>query len=166
MPARRRTLETVEPTVHGEDALAGIEAVKIRLENGAIVTHRVADELAVPEDPRQLEIAARKSSARLAYWLYQTELALDAVRTLERELDTLRGILDFRYRANFMESEGDYREGMVSAAVNIDRDAIQLRKKLDHARKQHGLLRSVSKAMERRDFVLGQLLDKQRKAFQ
>jgi len=143
---------------HGEDALHGIEALKIRLDNGTVVTFVVADELRVPSNPLKLAQAARQSPARLAFWRAQAAKARQRFRVKEREYDYTYSAYDLTHRAANNDADGEYTERLVRSQVLVTREVLQSRKKMEQAEEQADLLRAVADAVEHRAYTIRRMI--------
>lgn len=143
---------------HGEDALVEIEALKIRLDNGKVVTFVVADELRVPSNPVKLLEAARKSPARVAFWRAQAARAMRRFREEERKYDYTFAAYDLTHRAANNDADGEYTERLVKSQVLVTREVLQARKKLERAEEQANLLRAVADAVEHRAYTIRRMI--------
>lgn len=153
-------------TKHGEDYLHTVEAVRIRLESGATVLFTLSDECRVPDDPKEAVKEAKKAHSRYAFWAYQTERALCAVRKQEQATGKIEGEADLIHRKRYDEIENeDYTESMIRSSVNIDSTVAVSRAKLNDARRKYGVLRCVRDAMEHRCYILRKLVDQQTEAY-
>ncbi len=154
--------------VYGEDLLPEIESVTIKLENGSVVTFNMEDELCVPDGPIALEVAARRSPSRYAFWAYQTERALAEVRKQEIKLAHVTGE-EWLVHKEYYRTETDDRyiaKETLQAHVDISTKVRSEQVRLDGLRKQYGILRSLRDALERRDFTLRKLLDRKTEAIE
>lgn len=141
-----------------EDYLANIEAVTIRLENGEAVKLKVEREVRIPTDPDRLIEAARKAPARLAFWAYQSERALAALRKQERETARVEGFTYQVYRKVYEEDGQEPTEAMIRAAVDQDPKVRTARIALSSRKTEYGTLRAVRDAVEHRSWMLRSLL--------
>lgn len=142
-----------------EDFLNNVDAISIRLDNGEVVELVIADEVEIPTDIDELVSAGRKSAAKLAFWSYQAERALEDVRRCEQKLATTEGRHYDLYRLFFTDEAGvDPTEGMIRAKIDQDTQVRQSRLALRRRRREYGLLRAVRDAVDRRDSMLRALL--------
>lgn len=150
------------PTLRSEDYLDRIEAVTITLEDGERVKLRVRPEVTIPEDPVKMERAARRAPARLAFWAYQTEIALSRVRKAELALGQVQGLEYEIHRRDLMENQGRVvTEPMLRAS--LDHRSPQIRAAmiaLNARRREYGVLRSIRDAVDHRAWTMRTLLKK------
>jgi len=142
----------------GEDQLASIEALRVKLSNGRTETFSMDAETQVPVDMTQLVSALRRSPGRIAFWAAQTERALDEVRKCETRLKESEGTAFLNYRHTYESEHGPTTDRVVHESVQSDEDIVNERLKLVALRKQYGLLRALHKAVEHRGFVLDRLV--------
>lgn len=151
---------------YGDDFLSDVAEVVIRLENGKQAKFDVGREVEIPKDEDALREAARRLPAQYAFWAYQTERALQAVRTLERELQANEGDKFFGWRLRLHKDEvidlpiERITDKVLQAAVALDEDLKPQRVTLDEARYQYGVLRSIRDAVEHKRFVIPLLLNR------
>jgi len=144
---------------HGENHLAGIEAIKVVLEDGRTVKARMADELAISDDPDILRKQARTAPARLAFWSYQTERALHALRVGERVVATQEGEAYVLQRRYIDEHTTDVpTEANIRARLDILPELNSEKERLDRLRRQYAVLRSLRDALDHRARILQRLL--------
>ena len=146
--------------VHGEDLLGELEAIRIRLENGQEYQFNRKEELSAPDGRLETLRAAREAPGRYAFWSYQTDRALNAVRRLEVDLSRLEGETYLVYRKFFKEdTDEDYvSDHMIRSRVAMDKTVLTAKVKLNRARKQYNLLRSMRVALEHRCYFLRRLI--------
>jgi len=153
--SRRREQRTAQ----AEDYLADVAAITIKLENGEEVELDIASETYVPTDSEELAEAARRSPAKLAFWAYQTERALEDLRRQEQHLVQYEGRNYDLYRVYFTDEQAvDPTEAMIRAKLDQDSEVRRWRLALRRRRREYGLLRAVRDAVDRRDSVLRTLL--------
>jgi len=143
---------------HGEAFLSKCKEITIRLDNGEEVEFNVADELRIPSDPDLLLQAARKAPARVAFWAYQAERALGAVRKLEIRLAQVEGEYDLKYRGAIDDSPLVLTEKVVKAHLDLDTSVRRVRVSLNRVRMQKGLIFAIAGAVEHRCYVLRKLV--------
>lgn len=142
-----------------EDYLRDLTSVTIRLESGEDVRLNIARETRIPADPDRLKEAARTAPARLAFWAYQSERALAALRKTEREAARIEGYHYQVYRKLYEEHENvDPTEAMLRAAVDQDPKVRAARIALSSRKTEYGTLRAVRDAVEHRSWMLRTLL--------
>lgn len=147
-------------TTHGEDHLASLEAIIVKLENGSTVEFNRKEELSTEDGTLALLRQARDCPARYAFWAYQSDRALAVVRRLEVEVAELEGETYLVYRKWYQdETDEDYiSDGMIRSRVASDDRVITIRKRLNRARKQYDMLRTMRYAQEHRCYVLRRLI--------
>lgn len=149
----------------GDEALADVEAITLRLEGGREQTFEIARELAVPDDPDAIYEAARTAHARLAFWSYQAARALRELQRGEREQRKLEAatylaarIVIERVRPKIQYVETDRVRASVDhdAAVGKKRDAVE------NLRVHWKILTAVADALDHRTHLLRRLLAQDR----
>jgi hypothetical protein len=151
---------------YGDDFLRDVEAVVVRLESGKRAKFSVEKEVGLPTDEESLREAARRLPAQYAFWAYQTERALQAVRRLERELQSNEGDKYFGWRLRLHKDEvvdlpiERVTDKVLQAAVALDEELKGQRDTLDEARYQYGVLRAIRDAVEQKRFVIPLLLNR------
>jgi len=160
MPARRKKSK-VAVLRSAADALASIEKLRVRLENGEEVTLDVANELEIPTDPYELVAAGRRAPAQLAFWGYQTERALDRLRKAEAKLAEKEGRYYLTYR-NWYETEEcvEPTEAMLRARLEQDSTVRSFRIALRARKQEYGALRAVKDAVHHRVSMVRTLIGK------
>lgn len=159
MAVSRKKKRVKRRTLHGEDHLAGLEAIEISLESGETLRVRMSDELAIPDDPDERVSEAQRAPARLAFWMYQAERVLHILRGAERELARIEGLLYKRIRTDIDEHTTDMpTEGNIHAQLAYHPDLIPEKEHVDRLRKRYGVLRSLRDALEHRAYVLRRLI--------
>jgi len=146
------------PKKVAEDYLDQIEAITIRLESGEKVTLKVRSEVRIPTDPIRMREAAIKAPAKLAFWAYQTELALSRVRKAELELARVEGREYQVFRAYYNEEGVFVTEPLLKASVDQSPKVRAARLALNGRRREYGALRAVRDAVEHRTWTLRTLL--------
>lgn len=167
MSARRKVMPRRVAVTNGETALAEIEEITLRLENGTTARFRIDSELEVPDDPVDLYDAVQKGHARFAFWAYQAARAQASMRRAERDLARLEARTYLAARA-YLESirpKLPYIEGArVQAQVDNDDDVNTARTEVDSLREHWTLIASVRDAIEHRTHLLRKLLNQDQEA--
>ena len=129
------------------------------MENGEEVRLNIARETRIPTDPDRMIEAARTAPARLAFWAYQSERALGALRAAERECLRVEGYHYQLYRKMFEEVQNiTPTEGMIRASVDQDPAVRKVRIALNARKSEYGTLKAVRDATEHRAWLLRALL--------
>lgn len=150
---------------HGEDYLSTVESIQIKLEDGSPASFSLAAECFIPDDPKSCVKEARDAHSRYAFWAYQTERALNAVRRIEASTAKVEGEADLIHRKRYDDIENeDYTETMIRSSVDIDASVAVSRAKLRKARHHYGILRCVRDAMEHRCNTLRRLVAQESEA--
>lgn len=159
-PTSTRRLQRVDGEVHhGECFLPSFPLFAIDLEGGKTVRLPIAAELDIPTDPEERERAATTAHSRLAFWDYQMERALAAVRRQETRLDEVEGMSQLIWRKW-------HEENMATTATNdearghvaLERDVQTARNTLTDLRERYGILRCVRDALVHRAHLLRKLV--------
>lgn len=149
--------------VRGEDCLAEVEAISIRLESGRTRTFRIADEITpIPDDRTLLPKEAERVTARLAFWLYQAERAKAAARKAEE-------VQEEKWAHEYQMQRTHIQRGLVDGVeiateANIrSRVALDGQVKLENQRvrdawRRYGALRSLATALEHRSHLIRTLI--------
>lgn len=143
----------------GEDLLKKIGSVKVKLENGQVVSLSVSKALYIPDGPVQIINAQKKAAARYAFWAYQAEIQMGRVRALQRQLEMKEAQGDVTFRTYIInECQWDVTEAAVSALKDMDATIGGMRVALNKARKEYGILRAMKEALNHRCFALDRLV--------
>ena len=134
--------------VSGASCLADLRDIKVKLENGEEVWLNLAAELYIPDDVDELIEATTRAPARYAFWAYQTERALRRVRELERKLIDKEGHANLFYRKYYDGRAEDFTEDMIRSSVDISSEVKVLRRRLNTARYDYGIFRSMRDSMD------------------
>jgi hypothetical protein len=155
MTATRRRVAKDEQRAkvqHADEFLRDVEEVTVVLDSGKQVSFSMEDELCIPGDPEHFAQEVRRAAARLAFWSYQVERSLRTVRRLEARLTEQEGLYTMAMRQKMKDdSERDGSTVYVSdatlraAVANVDQ-VKEVRRSLDRARNDMGVLRSVRDA--------------------
>ena len=142
----------------GEEALSEIKSVSIRLESGKIAKFVLAREMAVSDDPDVMREQALAAHARFAFWSYQADRALSAVRDAETALAKLEG--DRRYRYSKVTKDEDRFTGsaVVEGLVDSDAAVLAARNELNQLREHWTILKTAAAALDHRTHLLRRLL--------
>jgi hypothetical protein len=142
-----------------ESALDGVEALEIVLENGERASFNLSEELAIPRDPRELFEAGRQSPAKLAFWNYQTERALHALRKAEAKLASAEGREYLIWRTFYEQEQGSVpTEATIRSHLSRDTKLHGFQVALRARKKEYGALRAVRDAMDHRDSMVRTLI--------
>ena len=144
------------PRRHGEQYLDGVAAIRLKLEGRSKpVEFRIADELAVPDDPLGRQEAALEAASRLAFWSYQTVRARRAWRDSEREYAALAGEEYVVQRIHIHEHTIDEpTEPHVRARVDRNRELKVERMRADATEEHYRTLDALTRALEHRSHTL------------
>lgn len=151
---------------YGEDFLVDVEQIKVTLESGREETFAFLEEVGgyhpdYPEKPGDLADMTHRAIARYGFWAYQCERALARVRELEGAVDGVRAVHHEPIRQHFRDHGDAYiSKERVQAAVSVAEQVVDVEERLNSARKQYGLLRTVRDATEHRCYLLRALLRK------
>jgi hypothetical protein len=146
----------------GEDYLSDLEAVTVILESGESVQFDLSEELDIPTDPTELRDEAERSSARTAFWAYQTERALRKVREAEAAQEQLEGERYISVRDHLM-THPDWKvskptESMIRSLLSQQGSVGDAKENLLQLRETYGILRAIKEACEHRCFLLRKLI--------
>lgn len=146
--------------MHGEDLIGELEAIRIKLENGQEHVFNRKEELSTPDGRLETLRAAREAPGRYAFWAYQADRALNAVRRLEIDLSRIEGETYLVHRKFLQDhTDEDYiSDHMIRSHAAIDQKVTTAKIKLNRARKQYNLLRSMRIALEHRCYFLRRLI--------
>lgn len=147
----------------GEEALSEIEALTLRLDSGKVVTFTIADQLRIPSNPVEIIKEAKQAPARLAFWRAQAARAAQRARDLERRYNYTVASYDLTHRVANNDADGEYTERLVRSQVDVTREVVQALQKLNRAKEQAELLKSVADAVEHRTYVLRTLVRREMK---
>lgn len=147
-------------TIAAAKTLAGLQAIKIKMENGEEKTFNADLLLRVPDEPIALQVAARLAPADLAFWKYQVARAQSAFRTAEIKQLCFEGEKNANYRLVWMKEapNGYVAEATIKSLVDCDVEVVSGRHHVEHLRRGYEIVRSVRDALEHRLFVVRKLL--------
>jgi len=140
--------------------LRELAAIEVRLENGSKVAFRMETELLFPTDPDAVREAATKGPAQLAFWAYQAERALHAVRVQELKTKKVESEWYIRYRKYRNEQTDDFpTEAQLRADLDLDDEVLAARTKLHTTKQQYGLIKAMRDSVEHRIYLLRRLTE-------
>lgn len=131
------------------------------MENGEQVTTSIAAELEIPDGPREREREAARAPARFAFWAYQTERALAALRLAERRVEEAEAV-EYQMARSWI-AEHTTVEVPTEANVRTRMLLVQsgplktLKDSLAEAQVRYGVLRALRDASEHRSHALRRL---------
>jgi hypothetical protein len=145
------------------DLLREIPALEIRLENGRKCAFSMAEELKFPTDPDDLRQAAIQAPSQLAFWNYQLERSLHALRVQGGQTKKVESEWYIRYRKFRNEkTDGFTTEAQLRADLDLDNDVMVARSRLHATKLQHGLCRAMRDSVEHRVYLLRRLIEPDR----
>lgn len=145
---------------HGEDHLQDVEAITLVLDNGERTTLKIADELAVPDDPVELMREAKRAPARMAFWAYQMERALATLRAKERSFAKCEG-MEYMIARTYIQDHTEVEiatEGNIRSRVSQSPTWNAEKEEVERAQRSYGVLRAVREALEHRSHLLRRLI--------
>lgn len=143
---------------HGENALSEIEAITIVLESGRKATFSIESELAVSGDPDDIYAQAQIAHSRFAFWAYQAERALSALRTAETAFAAIEGTRRFAYAKTIKDEDRYASSAVIEGMLASDPEVQKGREGLNSLREHWNILRSVAAALDHRTHLLRRLL--------
>lgn len=160
MTARRRKPAASSEVLRGEEALPDVESLTLTLEDGRKATFHIADELAIPADPDALRIEATRAPARYAFWSYQTERALSAVRKQEKRLAETEAEAHLLWTTYYRDhtAETYISNDTVRSHVAKESDVMSARIRLNSLRREYGMLRAVRDSLDHRTRMIHKLV--------
>lgn len=148
----------------GEEALAEVASISIRLESGKVAKFNLAKELSVSNDPLVMLDQALNAHARFAFWSYQSSRAFRQVREAEIALAKLEGDRLYRY-SKAAKDEDRYTSGsVVSGLVDSDDTVLAARNNLNQLREHWTILKTTADALDHRAHLLRRLLARDQEA--
>lgn len=160
MNSRRRKPSASSEVLRGEEALPDVESLTLKLEDGRKATFRIADELAIPTDPDQMRMEATRAPARYAFWSYQTERALAAVRKQEKRLAEAEALTHLLWTKYYKEhtAETYISNDTIRSHVAQESDVMSARIHLNSLRREYGMIRAVRDSLDHRTRMLHKLV--------
>lgn len=147
-----------------DQALAEIDEISIRLEDGRVAKFDMAKELAVPSHPDELLAQALTAHSRFAFWEYQAARAMRALRAAEVELAKIEGDLRYRY-SKVLKADDQYTSAAtVEGTLAGDKRVLAARNELNELREHWTILRALAGAHDHRAHLLRRLLAKDQDA--
>lgn len=148
---------------HGEDFLHTLERLTLHLESGQDATFDIQREVqdwptGYPHKFSDTVSKVEGAVARFAFWAYQTERALSAVREQEHALVQLRAASDGMVREQLTDDRVAFTESQVRAVIDTVSDVQNTTDRLNQLREHYGYIRALRDAMGHRVFVLQTML--------
>ena len=147
--------------LRGEDCLADVQAIEIKLENGTVRRFDVAAELPpLPDAPRDLVREAERTINRLAFWGYQAERAKAAAVRQESVADKAWAQEYQTQRRHIQElTEAEIAtENNIKSRVLLDGQLEEQNSRVRAAWQRYGALRSLTTALEHRSHLIRLLI--------
>ena len=156
---RRRPGKGGAEVLNGETALRDVETITLTLEDGRKAAFNIAAELAIPTDPDEMRQAAIDAPSRYAFWSYQTERALSALRKMEKREREMVGYKTMEWWTYYQEYTAEYASrDVVAARVDTETDVQSARIRLNSLRREYGMLRAVRDSLDHRTRMLHKLV--------
>ena len=154
MQTPRRRTESAK-RLNGEAFLGELESIEIKLVNGKLVTFDLASELEVPRDPDDMREAALSAHSRLAFWAYQEQRALQAVRKQEKKLDEVEGHAHLLWRKYYDDLSTEFATNdMIKSRLSLEPTVQTERIRLQTFRYQYGVIHALKDSLEHRCHLL------------
>lgn len=146
----------------GDILLSSLRKFPVRLENGETVSFSIKREVCLPKNPAELEEAARRLPARLAFWSYQRARAEKAVRKMEARVARREAEMYHAYRKHYIddtEESGYPTDGRIKASVEVSDEVIAVRKLLSERLYELAIIRAIVLAVEHASNTARKLVD-------
>lgn len=156
---KRKTAAVRTGARYGEAYLSSIAAIRLTLENGAVVEFDLGEQTSIEfGDIESLHRQLAEASGRLAFWRYQEKRALSALRAEEKALEHLTAQHYIVHRKWIDEHTTDMpTEANVRARVDAQDEIFQAKKRVDSIRRRYDVLATVAEAVEHRSYALRRL---------
>lgn len=147
--------------LRGEDCLADVQAIEVKLENGTVRRFDVAAELPpLPDSPRELAREAERTINRLAFWGYQAERAKAAAVRQESVAEKAWADEYRIQRTHIQRNEVEIAtENNIKARIALEsREVEEQNSRVRAAWQRYGALRSLTTALEHRSHLIRLLI--------
>lgn len=137
------------------DALTQVlRDVEITLDNGDTVSLDPWAEVRIPDNLNLIPSELAKAPARYAFWSYQADRALRAVREQENEVKRIVAECGLTAREVIRQGQNDVTEAKVREHVDVNKRVREAREKLIEFQAAYDMLKTVANAHNHRCFIL------------